>query len=134
MSLDIAHREREGIILIDLKGRITAGDEVCAFRAAIENATASAGAKMILNMQGIDYVDSTGLGSMAMCAASVRKADGTVKLLHVNHRNVELMMMTKMDTIFELFDDETDAVNSFFSGREIKRFDIHAFVKRMREE
>jgi anti-sigma B factor antagonist len=134
MSLHIAKREREGIVLIDLQGRITAGDEAFAFRAAIESATASARAKMILNMQGIDYVDSTGLGSMAICAARVRKADGTVKLLHVNRRNVELLMMTKMDSIFELFDDENDAVNSFFAGREIKRFDIHAYAKRQREE
>jgi anti-sigma B factor antagonist len=134
MSLDIAHREREGITLIDLTGRITLGDEAYAFRAAIENATASAGAKVILNMLGIDYVDSTGLGSMALSAARVRKADGTLKLLHVSRGIVELLIMAKMDMIFELFDDENEAVDSFLAGREIKPLDIHAFVKRVREE
>ena len=134
MSLDIAHRDREGVSLLDLKGRITMGPEVSAFREAFEKIASVPGARLILNMQEVDYVDRTGLGAMVMCSTRIRNASGAAKLVHVNRRNIEFIVMTKIDTIFEVFDDETDAVNSFFPGREIKRFDILSFVKQMREE
>jgi|SRR5579863_8894489 len=134
MSLEIAQREREGILLLDLKGRITMGDEASVFRAAIEKIAAEPGARLLLNMQEIDYVDSTGLGAIVMCATSLRNSNGIAKLVKVNRRNIELLVMTKIDTIFEVFDDETDAVNSFFPDREIKRFDILSFVQQMRDE
>jgi anti-sigma B factor antagonist len=134
MSLEIAHREREGVSLLDLKGRITMGDEASAFRGAFEEIAAQPGARLILNMQAVDYVDSTGLGAMVMCSTRLRNSNGVAKLVNVNRRNIELIVMTKIDTIFEVFDDETDAINSFFPGREIKRFDILAFVQQMREE
>ncbi len=60
--------------------------------------------------------------------------NGVAKLVNVNRRNIELMVMTKIDTIFEVFDDETDAINSFFPDREIKRFDILSFVQHLRDE
>jgi anti-sigma B factor antagonist len=134
MSLEIDHREREGVTLLDLKGRITMGDEVSLFRAAFEKVADQLEPKLILNMIGIDYVDSTGLGAMVMCSTRLRNSKGVAKLVNVNRRNIELMIMTKIDTIFEVFDDETDAVNSFFPGREIKRFDILSFVQQLRDE
>jgi anti-sigma B factor antagonist len=134
MSLEIAHREREGVILMDLKGRITMGVEASIFRDAIEKIAATPEPKLLLNMMGVDYVDSTGLGAIVMCSTRVRSANGLAKLVNVNRRNIELMVMTKIDTIFEVFEDETDAINSFFPGREIKRFDILSFVQKMRDE
>ncbi len=134
MGLDIAEREREGITLMDLKGRITLGDEVSLFRAAFEKLAALQEPKLILNMKAVDYVDSTGLGALVMCSTRFNQAKGVVKLVNVNRRNIELMVMTKIDTIFEVFDDETDAVNSFFPGREVKRFDVLTFVQQMRDE
>jgi anti-sigma B factor antagonist len=134
MSLDIEQREREGVILLDLKGRITIGDEVSAFRDAFERVVGEAEPRLILNMHDVDYIDSTGLGALVMCSTRYRNAQGSTKLVHVNRRNIELMVMTRIDTIFEVFDDETDAVNSFFPGREIKRFDILNFVQNLRDE
>lgn len=134
MSLEIAHREREGVILMDLKGRITMGAEVSIFRDAVEKVAATPEPKLLLNMIGVDYVDSTGLGAIVMCSTRVKSVKGLAKLVNVNRRNIELMVMTKIDTIFEVFEDETDAINSFFPGREIKRFDILSFVQKMRDE
>lgn len=134
MGLEIAEREREGITLLDLKGRITLGDEVSAFREAFEKLAAQKEPKLILNMKAVDYVDSTGLGALVMCSTRLTNAKGVVKLENVNRRNIELMVMTKIDTIFEVFDDETDAVNSFFPGREVKRFNVLSFVQQMRDE
>jgi anti-sigma B factor antagonist len=64
-----------------------------------------------------------------MSSTALGKAGGTVKLLNLNRRNVELLVATKLTTIFEIFNDEQDAINSFFPGREIKQFDILEFVK-----
>lgn len=134
MSLEISHRDREGVALLDLKGRITIGDEASAFRAAIEMVSATPGTRLLLNMLAVDYVDSTGLGALVMCSMRLRNTNGIAKLVNVNRRNIELIVMTKIDSMFEVFDDETDAVNSFFPDRKIKRFDILSFVQQMRNE
>jgi anti-sigma B factor antagonist len=134
MSLEIEHREREGISLMDLKGRITLGDEVSLFRAAFEKLAEQPKPRLILNMQHVDYVDSTGLGALVVCSTRFTNANGVAKLVNVNRRNIELMLMTKIDTIFEVFDDETDAINSFFPDRKVKRFDILSFVQHLQDE
>jgi anti-sigma B factor antagonist len=129
MSLEIEQRDREGIAILDLKGRITMGDEVTAFRTMIQAAAViEAGPKVILNLQHIEYIDSTGLGAVVMGSSAVQKQGGTIKLLNLNRRNLELMVATKLAVIFEIFSDEQDAVNSFFPDREIKRFDILEFI------
>jgi anti-sigma B factor antagonist len=134
MGLEIAQREREGIVLFDMKGRIVAGAETSAFREEIERLQAASKLELILNMANVDFIDSTGLGAMVVCASNMKKAGGKVKLLNLNKRNIELLVVTRLTTMFEIFDDEQDAVNSFFPGREIKTFDILSFVKQMKEE
>jgi anti-sigma B factor antagonist len=134
MALEISNREREGIPILDLKGRIVVGDEASHFRDTFERVTGDGGAGVLLNMKLVDYVDSTGLGAIVMCATRTRSAGGAAKLVHVNRRQLELLVVTKLDTIFEIFDDETEAINSFFPGRQIKRFDILAFVQEMEKE
>jgi anti-sigma B factor antagonist len=133
MRLEITQREREGIVILDLKGRITAGPEVAAFRAAVEQAI-STSKRVILNLQLVDFIDSTGLGGMVMCATGLAKEAGAMKLAFLNRRNMELIVLTKLDTIFEIFNDEMEAVNSFFPEREIKKFDILSFVRNMKDE
>lgn len=134
MSLEISRREREGVILLDLRGRITIGSEASRFREAFERIGTEPGSRLLLNMLQVDYVDSTGLGALVMCHMHLKNTDGIAKLVNVNRRNIELLVMTKIDAIFEVFDDETDAINSFFPGRTVKRFDILSFVRQMNEE
>jgi len=134
MGLEIEQREREGVILLDLRGRITIGPEATSFRAACERVAAQTGSRLLLNMLHVDYVDSTGLGALVMCSTRMKQANGAAKLVNVNRRNIELLVMTKIDAIFEVFDDETDAINSFFPDRTVRRFDILSFVRQIREE
>ena len=134
MSLEISRREREGVILLDLRGRITIGNEASRFRDAFERIGTEHGSRLLLNMLQVDYVDSTGLGALVMCHTHLKNTEGIAKLVNVNRRNIELLVMTKIDAIFEVFDDETDAINSFFPGRTVKRFDILSFVRQMNEE
>lgn len=128
MSLQLKRREREGVIILDLTGRLVAGEEATILREEVK-ALATGPVNVIFNLAGVDFIDSTGLGSMVICFTTVRKAGGVIKLLNLSRRNVELLVLTKLETVFEVFNDEQDAVNSFFPDREVKKFDILAFVQ-----
>jgi len=134
MSLEIQQREREGIVILALAGRITVGSEASALRDKIGALNAAGMRKVALDMAQVNYIDSTGLGALVMCATSLRKAEGNMKLLNLNRRNIELLVMTKLATVFEIFTDEQDAVNSFYPDRKIKTFDILSFVESMKKE
>ena len=89
---------------------------------------------IVLDLQNVDYIDSTGFGNLVISYTQVKKTGGALKLLNLNKRNVELLALTRLHTIFEVFAQETDAVNSFFPGREIKHFDILSFVQQHKDE
>ncbi len=133
MSLEIHEREKEGIRILDLSGRLTVG-EASSVRDRTRDLLAEGARRFLFNLQQVDYIDSTGLGMLVMSYTTVEKAGGELKLLNLNRRNVELLVLTKLFTVFELFNEEQDAVNSFFPSREIRRFDILEFVRQQREE
>ncbi len=134
MPLEIRERQREGVVILDLDGRITAGEEAARLRDTLRALAAEGKTRVILNLRDVDYIDSTGLGTLVMGFTTLRKAGGMLKLLHLSRRNIELLVFTKLETVFEIFDDELDAVNSFFPGRSVRRFDILSFVKQMEQE
>ena len=134
MSLEIEQREREGIIILECKGRIVAGSEVAEYRAELERLTTADLVNIILDLAAVDFIDSTGLGAMVMTNSAVRKKNGKIKLLRLNKRHVELLVVTKLTTMFEIYDDEQDAVNSFFPGRQVRSFDLLSFVQEMKKE
>jgi len=134
MSLGIQRREREGILILDLTGRITVGEEATNLRETLREATAQGLKNVILNLRDVDYIDSTGLGALVVGFTSLRKAGGKLSLVNVSRRNIELLVYTKLATVFEIFNDEQEAVNSYFPERAIKRFDILSFVQEQTEE
>ena len=133
MSLTIRDREKEGVLVLDLKGRLTVGEEVAQLRERLRAESDAGRQRIILNLDDVDYIDSTGLGTLVICFTTMQKAGGGLKLLNLSRRNIELLILTKLTTVFELFNDEQDAVNSFFPDREIKKFDILDFVRRRDE-
>jgi len=133
MALDIQNRERDNVNILDLDGRITMGPEATRLRDAIP-ALGGGPHNVVLNLEHVDYIDSTGLGALVIVATSLRKNGGNVKLLNLNRRNIELLVMTKLATVFEIFSDEQDAVNSYYPDRKIKTFDILDFVQQMKKE
>jgi len=133
MSLDIRESSREGVEILALKGRLTVG-EASLVREKVSAVIASGRVNVILNLEHVEYIDSTGLGAMVICFTSLKKAGGALKLVNPNKRNVELLLLTKLHTIFEVFSDEQDAVNSFFPDREIKHFDILKFVQAEKDD
>jgi len=133
MALEITQREREGVVILDFKGRLKAGDEATRFRDKIAELAQAGSRNLVANLEGVDYIDSTGLGALVMSATSLRKTGGSMKLVNLNRRNIELLVMTKLATVFEIFNDEQDAVNSYFPDRKIKTFDILDFVQQMKK-
>jgi anti-sigma B factor antagonist len=133
MSLDIRESSREGVDILTLKGRLTVG-ESSAVREKVSAVAAAGNVNVLLNLEHVEYIDSTGLGAMVICFTSLKKAGGALKLVNPNKRNVELLLLTKLHTIFEVFADEQDAVNSFFPDREIRHFDILKFVQAEKDE
>jgi anti-sigma B factor antagonist len=132
MALEFEEHEREGVTILALKGRITVG-EVTPVRDKITEWTAAGHKQIVLDLEHVDYIDSTGLGNLVISYTQVKNAGGALKLLHLNKRNVELLALTRLHTVFEVFAEESDAVNSFFPDREIKRFDILSFVQQREE-
>ena len=141
MNVRISHmadkpveREREGIVILDVKGRLVAGEAVGNLRESITQLVAAGKCDAVLNLADVDYIDSSGLGAMVMCFSTMRKSGGKLKLLRLTRRNVELLVLTKLETVFEVFDDEQQAINSFFPNREIRHFDILSFIKQQKSE
>jgi anti-anti-sigma factor len=128
MSLEIRESSREDIIILSLKGRITM-EESDSLREAVQQLIGDGHRRMLFDLTHVDYVDSTGLGGMVICYTSLKRLDGALKLVNPNKRNIEMLALTRLHTIFEVFTELQDAVNSFFPDRVIKRFDILAFVK-----
>src|SRR5664279_3796811 len=133
MSLEIQQRDNEGVTVLEMKGRITVGKEATALREKVAELVAAGVHKLVFNLAGVDYIDSTGLGALVMCSTTLRKAGGNVKLVSLNRRNIELLVMTKLATVFEIFTDEGDAVSSYYPDRKIKKFDILDFVNKMKD-
>jgi len=131
-QLAIESREKEGIRILDLSGKLTVGG-ASDLRERVNAEIAAGHLQQLLNLKDAEYIDSTGLGTMVICHMAVQRAGGALKLVNLNRRNIELLVLTKLSTVFQIFNDEQDAINSFFPDREIKRFDILAFVQQQKE-
>jgi anti-sigma B factor antagonist len=134
MALEIEQSEREGVVILRLNGRITAGPEVGALRERIAELNTAGKRNVALDLAAVDYIDSTGLGALVMCAITLSKNGGGIRLVNLNRRHLELLVMTKLTTVFETFTDLQEAVNSFFPDRKVNSFDILEFVHRMKDE
>ena len=129
MPLEIGQREVESILILDLHGRLVLGPEATDLRGTVASLNSQGKNNVIVNLKEVDYIDSTGLGTLVIAHSTFEKGGGAMKLMHVSKRGAELMILTKLSTIFQMFDDEQAAINSFFPGREVRRFDILEFVK-----
>lgn len=134
MPLQINPEEIEGITIFRLKGRLIFGQEASALDDAIQNSLSAESINIILDLKEVPFIDSTGLGVLVVAYSATEKAKGSIRLLHVSERHMELLVLTKLSALFEVFDDETAAIDSFFPERVVKRFDILEFVKSQENE
>ena len=129
MDLQLHQREKEGIQIVDLHGHLIEGASEARLRAVIVELAEARTANVILNFAGVTEIDNDGLGALVFCDAHLTQASGALRLLNVSPRHLDLLVLTKLGTISEVFTDEQDAINSFFPDRAALRYDILEFVE-----
>jgi anti-sigma B factor antagonist len=113
MSLKINVRESGNVVILDLNGRITIGEEAASLRDTIKEHLDSGQKNILLNLAGVSYLDSTGLGQFVGSFATVTSRGGQLKLLNLQKKLQELLQITKLITVFETYTNESAAVRSF---------------------
>ena len=112
-DMDIKNRQVDGVLVMDLGGKITMGEGSGQLRSAIQDALAAGSKKILVNLGGVGYVDSSGLGELVGGYTTVKNAGGELKLLSLTKKVKDLLVITKLLTVFDTFDDEKTAVASF---------------------
>jgi len=133
MSLEFARREQEGIEIVDLNGHLAFGQDDLSFRSELDRLARAGKSRVILNLNDVDDIDTTGLGTLAFALAKLRKAGGDLALVNLKPKHIELLVEAKLGRVFEVFRDDQDAINSFFPDRDFQRYDILEFVNRLQE-
>ena len=113
MSLKMRTRETNGVIVIDLNGQLTLGEASAAIRDEVRDQVSHGYNKILLNLADVTYIDSAGLGELTAAYTSVKNRGGQLKLLSLTKRVHDLMQITKLYTVFDVYDEEKTAVASF---------------------
>jgi len=113
MSLTIVPHEIEGVPVLDLKGRITLGEGSVQVRDAIRDLVNKGHKSVLLNLGDVSYIDSSGLGELVAAYTTARNQGANVKLLNLSKKVKDLMQLTKLYTVFDVYDDENVALASF---------------------
>ncbi len=113
MSLNFNVRQVSNVAIVDLSGRLTMGEAAGMLRETIKELISDDHKNILLNLANVSYIDSSGLGELVGAFATVGNRGGRLKLLNLQKRVHELMQVTKLVTIFEVFEDEAQAVRSF---------------------
>jgi anti-sigma B factor antagonist len=117
MSLRIANSEIDGVTVLELNGRIVLGDESNSLRETLKSLIAAGKQKIVLNVANIKYIDSTGLGTLVAANVSAKPKGASVRLCHLGQKFHEIMQMTKLLTVFDVYDTQAAAVSSFQTSR-----------------
>ena len=113
MSVKISTRQVGDVTVLDATGRITLGEGASTFRDTIRDLAAKGNKKILLNLSDVTYIDSSGIGELVSGFTTVTNHGGVLKLLGLNKRVKDLLQITKLYTVFEVFDDESTAIRSF---------------------
>ena len=129
MSLEIDHREQEGIEIVDLKGRLTFGQEDLDFRNELDRLTRAGKTRVVLNLSDVREMDTTGLGTLLFALAKLQKAGGGLALVNLKPSHIVALVAARLAAVFEVFKSDQDAINSFFPDREVQRYDVLEYVR-----
>lgn len=115
-SLSISQRQVDGASIVDLDGKILIGETNRQLHEAIYELIALGKNRVILNLDKVTSIDSSGLGEIVASFSTLAKAGGTLKLVNIPSRVSDIMTVTKLYTVFDVYDSEAEAVNSFGSN------------------
>ena len=106
-------RDQGDVRIIALAGKITIGTGDVKLRELINTALDEGQTKILLDLAGVTAIDSSGIGEMVACYTTVTKRDGQMKLLRMSKKINDIMQVTQLITVFDVFDDESEAISSF---------------------
>jgi anti-sigma B factor antagonist len=113
MALYMVEKLVSGVIVLDLRGRIVLGPETEALRERVKRLLEAGHSRIVLNLEDVDYMDSSGLSTLVSSYASARKQGGELKLLKLSKHVHDLLLVTKLSTVFEVYDRLDEAQRSF---------------------
>ncbi len=111
--MEIEERANAGVMILDLKGKLTIGEGDELLKDKVNSLIQQGHQKLLLNLEGVPYVDSAGLGEIVRTYTTVSRQGGKLKLLNLTKRIEDLLAITKLLTVFETFESEQEAVKSF---------------------
>ena len=115
--MTIKSREKDGVTILDVSGRITIGEGSVVLREKVRDEIALGKRWIIVNLADVNYIDSTGLGELISAFTTAKNRGVTLRLLNVTKRIHELMQITKLYTVFDVYDEESAAIQSFRLGK-----------------
>ena len=113
MSVKLTTRQVGDVTVIDVAGRITLGEGSSVLRDALRDLVSKNQKKILLNLGEVSYIDSSGIGELVSGFTTATNHGGRLKLLNLNKRVQDLLQITKLYTVFDVFEDEAAAVRSF---------------------
>lgn len=113
MSVTINSRVSGDVTIVDVAGKITLGDGSAMLRDKVKELSAAGTKKILLNLGEVNYIDSSGIGELVSAFTTISNNGGALKLLNLTKRVKDLLQITKLYTVFEVFDDEAQAIASF---------------------
>jgi len=113
MSIQVSTHQVGDVSVMDVVGRITLGEGASTLRDTIRDVVSKGNKKILLNLSEVSYIDSSGIGELVSAYTTVTNQGGILKLLGLTKRVKDLLQITKLYTVFEVFDSETTAVRSF---------------------
>jgi anti-sigma B factor antagonist len=111
--MKVAIRQVDGITILDLSGRITLGEGSIILRDSVHDALDKGSKNILLNLAQISYIDSSGVGELVSAFTSVKNAGGELKLLNLTQKVHDLLQITKLYTVFDIWDNEASAITAF---------------------
>jgi anti-sigma B factor antagonist len=113
VALRMTDRDVSGVNVLDIEGRIVLGEESNAFREKVKGLLAAGKKKIVLNLANVTYIDSAGLGTLVATFHSARSQGATLKLANLGAKFKEVLQVTKLMTVFDTYDNEAAAIQSF---------------------
>ena len=113
MTMKSSTRQIDGVTIVDLSGRITLGEGSVVLRDLVRELLAKGNKKILLNLGDVTYIDSSGIGELVSAFTTVRNGGGELKLLNLTKKVHDLLQITKLYTVFDIHNDEAEAVSSF---------------------
>lgn len=117
VRMQVTTRQADGITILDVCGRISVGEGNVMLREIVRDLVEKGRKRILLNLQEVNFVDSSGLGELVSIHTTLRKAGGQMKLVNPSPRVQELLQITSLTTVFDIQKDEASAIGSFDQGR-----------------